>query len=113
MPVRTVPLTAEAGVTFGVQSPGDRLDYAFLPFLDVGEALLSPTLAVSPGDLTIGGGAIAGDGVVFWAEGGTASTVYAIGCVVPTSAGRVLVGRASLFVGAVGLDDPSAVAMEG
>jgi hypothetical protein len=113
MPIRTIPLGDDPSWSFGIQSPDDRLDYTFLTFLDGGEALLSPEVTVSPADLTIDSVAIDGGEIIVWLEGGEAATEYEIGCVVATSFGRVLAGRASLFVGVVGLDDPSIVAPAG
>ena len=92
--------------SFGIQAPGDRLDYAFDFSLRPGEALSgTPVTAAAPSDLTVAVVQPVADPVVVWIEGGTPDTVYRVTCEAATSQGRTVRGLATLYVGPAGLDD--------
>jgi len=101
---------------FPPKAPDDRLDYGFIfPLLRDGESLLTnpaPVVSASPG-LTIDAVLVSGCEVIAWIEGGTPQTLCTLTCTAQTSQGRTLVGEATLFVGAVGLDQPCPIAPPG
>lgn len=91
----------------------DQLDYGFVADLVGDEAIVgTPSVTALPSDLTIGAVTVAVATLAVWIEGGAHGSVYVITCVVSTSGGRTIIGRAALFVGPDGLDDATAIAPE-
>ena len=96
---------------FPPKAPADRLDYIFeLDELATGEAIATATITALPSDLQIETTTINGDQITFWAEGGSALTTYTLTCTATTTQHRIYTPSATLYVGAVGLDDSTQVA---
>lgn len=73
-----------------IKDPEAKLDYVFdwSDFLEESETITSQTTEVTAGDVTVGAGAIQGEVVRVWIEGGTLDSIAEITNHVITSAGR-------------------------
>ena len=92
------------------QAPGDRWDHAFSLGQPDGDTLAGvPVITVQPTGLTIEAPAIVAGRVVAWISGGVAGTDYRLSVTCATARGLLLAKVAALHVGAVGLDDPTAI----